>query len=370
MPPRSWPTLRFWRVLGGNLALTLALLLALEGGSRLLGVHFPSLPTPETPDRALWTRDPRLGWALRPGAEGRIDLGGPDRGLIRVNALGLRGGEITLAKPLGVLRILVCGDSYVMGVGVDEEHLLTTHLRSLLSRSGRLEVVNMGVNGYSTDQQLLQFRDLGVRLQPDLVILIAGDNDFDGIQEDFAYRAYYKPYFELVDGALVARNVPIPELTAGQRAKLWLGQHSTVWNAIRSRSSTFPTAQRFLDSLQVAVPRAPAGDTMELMGRLIIVFRDEVERVGARFVLFNTGHRGERTELFQALRPRLREHGIAFHGLEGHLGEARKRLPAGHWDYQGDAHWNVDAHRLAAEVVANFLEHAGLLNRSSRPANE
>lgn len=354
-------------IAGANMILLLGLVLAIEGGLRVFGISLPSLPTPETPDRALWRRDPNLGWSLRPHAVGIIPLGGPDRGLIRVNALGLRGPEVAPAKSQRTLRVLALGDSYVLGVGVDEPHLFTSQLQSILSTERVVDVVNMGVNGYSTDQQLLQFEGLGSRLAPDVVILFACDNDFDAIQEDFVYRAYYKPYFELADGGLVARNRPIPELTRGQRARLWLGQHSLLWNALRSRRSDVGAVQAALDAMQVAIPRAVRGDTVKLMERLIVTLRDEVERAGARFVLFNTAQRGERTQLFQALRPRLREQGVLFLGLEGNLGEARKARPDALWDFSDDPHWNVDAHRLAADVVANFLRQSGLVAGTNTP---
>lgn len=349
------------RLFGINFAVLLALALLVELGTRAASVRFPALPGPNVPDRALWQRDPTLGWSLRPGASGRIDLGGPDEGLIRVNSLGLRGGEVALRKADGVFRVLAMGDSYVLGVGVDEAHLFTTRLQSLLSETLAAEVVNMGVNGYSTDQQLLQYEALGQRLNADLVILVACDNDFDGIEEDFAYRAYYKPYFELISGALVRRNIPIPELSAPQRAKLWLGRHINVWNAVRSRRSDNRVVQSMLEGLQVAVPRRPSNDTMELMEALLVSLHDQTTRAGAPLVLFNSAHRGERTTLFQDLRARLRQRGIPFLGLEGNLGAARAAHPEGRWDFSEDRHWNVDAHRLVAEVVATFLREQRLV---------
>lgn len=347
------------RLVAGNVLVAALLLLALEAGLRLAGLRFPALPTAETADRALWLRDDGLGWVLRPGAEGVIGLGGPDEGRIRVNSLGLRGEEFALAKRPGVVRVLALGDSYVLGVGVDEKHLFTTRLQDLLGPS--VEVINMGINGYSTDQELLQYRRLGRQLAPDAVVLMMGDNDFDAIQEDFVYRAYYKPFFELDGDALVLRNSPIPVLRPSQKARLWLGQHSYVWNAVRSRGSSVPVAQRFLDGLQVEVPRAPRGDTLDLMTRLVVALRDEVHESGARLAVFNTAHRAERTTLFQALRPRLREAGVLFLGLEGHLGDARGQHPERHWDFGDDYHWNIEAHALAAEVVANFLRHHGFV---------
>jgi hypothetical protein len=278
-------------------------------------------------------------------------MGGPDRGLVRINSLGLRGPEVAVTKPAGTIRVLVFGDSFVFGVGVDEEHLFTSRLQTLLNKRGRAayEVVNMGVSGYSTDQEYLLFQDLGVRLQPGIVILVACDNDFEGNTLDLMYHRYYKPYFVFAaDGQLQLRNVPVPRLDRMQQVKLWLGQHSSVWSGL---------------GFQVAVPHTSSLDEVEITGAIVGAFHDLAERVGADFVLFNTGHRREKTRLFQALRPRLRREGICQLGLEGNFEQARDAAPNALWDFGQDPHWNVDAHLLAAEVVCNFIDKQGLLAR-------
>ena len=72
----------------------------------------------------------------------------------------------------------------------------------------------MGVSGYSTDQELLLLERLGSELDPDIVVLIVCDNDYNANSEDFVYQRYYKPYFDIDDeGELYLRNVPVPTLT-------------------------------------------------------------------------------------------------------------------------------------------------------------
>jgi hypothetical protein len=293
-------------------------------------------------------------------------MGGPDHGLVRINSLGLRGPDTSLAKPTGTLRVLVLGDSFVFGVGVDEEHLLTSRLQALFDarRQAKYEVLNLGISGYSTDQEYLLFQGLGARLHPDIVVLVACDNDFEGNTLDFAYQQYYKPYFTLgPDGTLELRNSPVPQLDSAQQARLWLGQHANVWNAVRTRRSDSRAGRALLDLFQVAVPRSSGVGQIEITRALVAALHELASRVGADFVMFNTGHPREMTPLFQELRPRLRREGIAFLGLEEHLETARAAHPDAHWDFGLDPHWNVDAHQLAADVVYNFVETIGLLDR-------
>lgn len=336
------------------LSSTLALALV-EAATRVVGPHFPALPRVDEDNYRLSVYDPTKGWFHVPGGEGAVPVPGGGPAHVRINQLGLRGPEVAVRKPAGVVRILVLGDSFAFGMGVDEPHLFTTQLeRSLEAEtSSDFEVVNLGVLGYATDQELILFQELGVRLSPDLVILLMCDNDFEGNLQDFAYRRYYKPYFELDgEGVLRARNQPVPRLDRPQRIKLFLGQESNLWNALRSVRHAPPF-------LQVAVPRPSSADPVRLAAALVRSLDSIVEAVGARLLVLNTGHRGERTPLFHALRPRLQ--GIEQLGLEGPLLRARHGAPDRAWDFPQDTHWNRDSHQLAAQVVARHLVRHGLV---------
>ena len=96
------------------------------------------------------------------------------------NEIGLRDAAIGPKAP-GELRILVLGDSVTMGWGVAEEdtfcHQLEGALRKRLEREVR--VINSGVGGYNTAQELAFFRRHGLALQPDLVLLLYVRNDVE-----------------------------------------------------------------------------------------------------------------------------------------------------------------------------------------------
>ncbi len=340
------------------LASAMAMLLLLELLLRVAGLHFPAIARPEVDEGGLWVHDRTKGWFHRPGSRGRAFLGGPDEGRVRINALGLRGPEPLALRTPAARRVLVLGDSYVFGVGVDEEHLFVTRLARRLARDGApAEVWNGGVSGYSSDQQLALLAELGPRLRPELVLLVMCDNDFEGNGESFSYQQYYKPYYDLSpEGALTLRGVPVPRLGRAQRARLWLGQRSRLWNLVRSRRTRWRPLQRLIDALHVDLTRPPAADPVELTAALVVAMRDLSARLGARFLTLNTARRREDTRLFQALRPRLRRAGVAYLGLEGPLERARRRHPEWPWDFGKDPHWNVAAHRLAADAVADALQ--------------
>lgn len=346
------------KVGAANLAVTVILLLGLEAGAELLGTHVRFLKLPRSSDPRIYAYDRTKGWFHVPGSHGQSFLGGPDQGSVRINALGLRGPELGSKKP-GTRRVLVFGDSFVFGVGVDEEHLLTSQLEILFNATsdGRFEVVNMGVSGYSTDQEYILMQELGVDLSPDLVVVVVCDNDFPGNIEDFSYQRYYKPYFEVgPDGTLHPRNSPVPELEGFRRAKLWLGEHSSLWNFARTRRADGPRLQWILDGFEVRVPRsASMEEQVRVTFALIRAFRDLAEHAGAGFAVMNTGHLDEAAPPYAALRPRLTSAHVDWIAMEGPLQAARRRAPKGDWGFPGNAHWNRDAHRLAAETLHGHL---------------
>lgn len=99
---------------------------------------------------------------------------------ISTNALGLRGPDVTQPKPAGEVRLLALGDSVTFGWGLRGEDAYPAQLASLLATlrpAQHFEVINAGVSGYGTWQELLWLQDDGNALQPDIVIVQLHLND-------------------------------------------------------------------------------------------------------------------------------------------------------------------------------------------------
>jgi lysophospholipase L1-like esterase len=89
------------------------------------------------------------------------------------NSLGYRDVEHAVAKPPGVYRIVVLGDSIAAGLKVDRfEDTFPPLLEKLLVARGlRAEVISFAVSGYNTQQEVETLAEKGLRYQPDLVLL-------------------------------------------------------------------------------------------------------------------------------------------------------------------------------------------------------
>lgn len=96
----------------------------------------------------------------------------------RLNQLGLRGPEIRVPKPHGTQRVLVLGDSFTYGLGIDNEKLpfpavLERHLNAAnTGDTRRYEVVNGGLPGSLTGQWLGLWRRVADEVDPDVVLAV------------------------------------------------------------------------------------------------------------------------------------------------------------------------------------------------------
>ena len=98
----------------------------------------------------------------------------PDRK--NINSHGLRDQEFSLQKPMNTFRILAVGDSYTYGQGVKSEETYVKQLEAMLNRKRghrgiRYEVLNAGVPGYNTQQELIHLQEVGLLYQPDAIVL-------------------------------------------------------------------------------------------------------------------------------------------------------------------------------------------------------
>ena len=110
--------------------------------------------------------DQQLGWRYRPGGTFH---GRP------VNELGFLGGLIATQKTAGVLRVICMGDSCTAQGSPPYSGYLQEFLSA--AQTGRWEVINAGVHGYSIYQGRELYRSRLRALNPDLVTIYFGWND-------------------------------------------------------------------------------------------------------------------------------------------------------------------------------------------------
>ena len=265
--------------------------------------------------------DAHLGWRNIPDWSATT-MGGE----LSINSKGLRDRDYEYAKPDGWRRILVLGDSFVWGYGVADEEIFTEYLERRYETEGsKCEVINTGVSGWGTDQELLYLTRHGHKFAPDLVVLafyLGNDpsNNIHSIQ-----YGLNKPVYMDLD--LTLANVPVPKPPT-DRTKL-----------IKS-----------------------GADRYELTVRIIEEIAEKCSSIGAELVVMKFG-------LFQ--RPTNLAALEAETQFSSHLVRIRDKLRYLDLDEafkersltveiltrgNSDGHWNAYGHQVVTEILYDFLK--------------
>ena len=179
------------RVLFSTIVLGFALLVA-EG---LVRVFVPRVYWTFLDAASDWERDPLLGWDQK----GALDLESTLDGRVircQTNSDGLLPATALPRTSRSKIRIMIFGDSTVVGRAVVEEERVHVQLQEQLQAGGvATEVLNAGVQGFSTDQILLKMQELVPRYKPDIILYGLCANDLGGIVQEIIY-GWPKPRFE------------------------------------------------------------------------------------------------------------------------------------------------------------------------------
>jgi lysophospholipase L1-like esterase len=113
--------------------------------------------------------------------------------VIETNSLGIRHAELG-PKADDEFRVLVIGDSITFGDYVQYDETYTAMLEERLSgRSRRIVVINAGVPGASTSDELIQYLEIREAVDPDLVLVGMYLNDVQDSHRFYA-RRLPRPY--------------------------------------------------------------------------------------------------------------------------------------------------------------------------------
>jgi hypothetical protein len=370
--------------------------LVVEAGLRISVTQFP----PE-----LYAPSHERGWALRPGASGIVAV--ETREYVRINSHGFRDEERSYDKPANTLRIAVLGNSWTEALQVPLEKTYTAVLQQELTKRAcfagqRVEVLNFGVAGYSTAQELLTLQQEVWEYRPDVVLLAfypARDVANNLRELNNASNPEQSPYFVERDGQLVLEDSfrAIPALQERQIALQNVGyqlkQHARTLQAIyalqrdlRIRVATAAVKERAqqagVDNLEFLVYAPPAREDMRrawsVTEGLFLAMRDEVKSHGTEFRIVVLATRpqvipdaAKRQELMRKLGvsnldyadERIREFGARENiavitlapALSAYAESQHVYLNGFNKNNFGAGHWNETGHRLAAEALAAEL---------------
>ncbi|HEV2913295.1 MAG TPA: SGNH/GDSL hydrolase family protein [Pyrinomonadaceae bacterium] len=384
-------------------------LLMVEIALRIEGYSYPNFYTTDA-DRGVALRARIEGWYRREGLN-----------YVRINSDGLRDREHPKAKPPNTLRIAVIGDSYAEALQVPQENAFWAVLEQKLQQCRkfedyRVEVINFGVSGYGTAQELITLRTKVWDYAPDIVLLaVCTANDIT--DNSRALKKTDIPYFVYRDGDQLTLDNSFRDAagfrlqnSALNRSGRWLRDRLRFVQAIgeaafaiktyiiRRRAQSSPTAinsvapeasaqtqpdaprseELGLDNLIYSEPVDPVWkDAWRVTEGLIRLMRDEVENRGAKFLVVTLSNaiqvhpdaQGRKafmqrigaTDLFypdRRIEAFCEREGIPVLSLAPSLqsyAERQKIFLHGFDGNIGNGHWNSAGHALAGELIAQKI---------------
>ncbi|WP_341739177.1 SGNH/GDSL hydrolase family protein [Microcoleus sp. CAWBG640] len=303
------------KTLGVNVGLTLGgLLMGViigELGLRVAGIQgYPKIgDLVDSAPTNFHTADRDLGWKLKPGVSG--EWKGEGASFVQVNSDGLRDREHTKAKPPNTLRVAVLGDSFTEAIHVPIEQTFWSKLERKLANceavKGRkkVEVINFGVQGYGTAQELVMLRKKVWDYSPDIVVLAFFiGNDVINNSPKLEYDRY-RPFFvydasgKLVPDMSFRTLRPIDRnryaVSAIDKLPAWLVNNSRILQVVKkvelerkkqqlSNDFTNLSTQNFKEPTDAAWQ-----DAWKITEGLILTIRDEVVQKNADFLVVTIG---------------------------------------------------------------------------------
>lgn len=324
-------------------------------------------------------KDPLLGHRYTPNAKKKVYEAEAGKWVdIRINGLGFRDLERITGKS-GKKRVVILGDSFVAGFSIPFDATLARICEHYLGEKSpeEWEVINLGIAGFGTAQEMLAYNAYGRRFYPDYVVLcfFAGNDVSDNSSE---LSNNPRPYYTLDrNGRLVKK----PFSLLRSQAASFLNKYSRfyVWqkNQINKLARYFktkvilnPVHQVFLASDDANMNRA-----WEITRLLTAKLHALVQSDGAKLLVFYIPYSDEvnqdwwretvaqstvmQRETWDLEKPErklfeiCRSQGIDFVSPRRILLEKTKA--SGERYYFKHGHFNEQGHRLAGQMIAAWI---------------
>jgi len=362
------------------LAVSTVLFLGLIAGEMALRFRERRIATSDDLDPGLVMQDTTLGWRLTPGWQGTHRHHDYEANYsISPNAFRQPDHSDTENRHLWA----VLGDSFTFGFGVEDNETFVERLNEQAAStpvdpaSETMRFVNLGVPGYSTDQQVLLLeRELPrFKVQGVLLCVYLGNDLLDNLRSVPIQVPLSKPRFEMAGQELVLKHPePLPRRQPVdaqlELRKAVLGEHTlpeSLLSRLANRSALLRTLGVDTDrvgdqDLGFRERFAPALDLFErLIARLqelctsngtdlalvLLPGRSYVERPASLSAAYQEHLRREITAL------QLRPH-VQIIDLAAELRRLHAENPQS-WFFPSDGHLNRAGHRLVATFIHRSL---------------
>ncbi|WP_045855543.1 SGNH/GDSL hydrolase family protein [Teredinibacter purpureus] len=267
----------------------------------------------------------------------------------RSNNMGYRDYDHPLEKAPGSQRIAVIGDSVTAGLWIrGDENTFTSVMEQTLNQRGlKSDVMNFGVSGYNSSQEIETLRERGLPYKPDLVVVAYCLND--RFQDDGN-----------IYGLLLAeQQKTAQEGQASAGSISFVERHSTLLRFIRynvigvSSGSTRQNSQESVDQFYVDTVEGSFAELEQLSKDygfevLVAVFPNFGEK-DEGLIAENYAFADEHASIAQLTQ----KHGFNHIDLLAPFQQCKQTLPENYTISFDRYHPNIEGNRCAGEMLAN-----------------
>ena len=330
----AFPTRRHVIMAIGTLALAVSLVLGvLEVTLRLLEKPYKKAPPPAQGGFTHFDRE--LGWSYIPYYSGRHTFGKNPREVpLYFDGIGARVATPQYRADHRVPTLMLVGGSFTMGHGVTYEESLAGQLEVIPGFP--LQVVNLGVQAFGTDQSFLMLKRHLVQFPVRAVVY-----------------TFICPH--------VRRNTKDGRRSRGTKPRFALQSDGTLYLAQRPLLNEDWAPSPLLAYLRLFLQEYGPIPNLKLTRALVAEMRNLVERNGATFLVLYwdlSYSGGKQAQLAQ----RTCGH-TPFKGMQLNMINTADHQPAGwdEWRVAGDGHPDERAYRHLAPILATELRGLGAL---------
>ena len=288
---------------------------------------------------------------------------------IKFNSKGLREREYAYEKENNVYRILILGDSFTEALQVDLDSSFPKVLEEKLNSrlSNKYEVINAGIGGYGTENELLFYEFEGKKYEPNLVILAVFLND---VNDNTA-----SPLITF-DNSKLMRHIPL-KASLPKKFVLYCSRYSHIC-ALSQKiilENLGDANIKHADEIYLKNSSAEFEKSLNEINLLLEQFRQMVDDDNDKFVVLLIPAREQVSKEFYEkylIDNNLEEKDLFMNKFQEKIksfGRAKninvidllprmKEISANNSLYfEIDGHWNEKGHEFAAELLYDYLNY-------------
>ena len=291
---------------------------------------------------------------------------------LKFNSWGLRDKEYSLQKSKNMFRILILGDSYTEALQVNLSNIYTELLEEKLNKISNIsfEVINSGVSGFGTADELKYLETKGLNLNPDMIILqfTLGNDVIDNVYDNNFYyiknsnilnKTYKKKYAHKIEDFFGSYSHFAQFLRLSLRKKFSSSKEEWERKSIEYHEVIYKKKSE--EDLQ-----KEWNETRLYLKKINNICNDKKIRFAIIFVPLNLHITSEEYDANNAYPNNVlldfgKEEKIKMLDLTPTFrAESKGNLSLVRWVI--DSHWRPKPHQWAADAIYNFLIEEKLIN--------